>query len=73
MLMNLIEGLSELGHTMPPLGAPAANYVQFTRDKDLLVISGQIGTPGAAAAGPVGAGLSLQAAVEADALIWLQT
>ena len=24
--MNLIERLSELGHTMPPLGAPAANY-----------------------------------------------
>ncbi len=46
--MNLIERLSELGHTMPPLGAPAANYVHFTRDKDLLVISGQIGTPGAA-------------------------
>jgi len=62
MLMNLIERLSERGHAMPPLGAPAANYLHYTRSSDLLVISGQIGTPGAAAAGPVGAGLSLEAA-----------
>jgi len=65
--MNLTQRLAELGHTLPALAAPAANYVHYSQGTELLVISGQIGTPGAAAAGAVGAGLSTEAArVEAE-------
>ncbi|ASL48817.1 hypothetical protein bAD24_p00560 (plasmid) [Burkholderia sp. AD24] len=65
--MTLTQRLAELGHTLPELATPAANYVHYSQGGELLVISGQIGTPRAAAAGPAGAGLSTEAArVEAE-------
>lgn len=54
---SLQERLAELGHTLPTVAAPAANYVHHTIGSgELLVISGQIGHPG------LGAGLALGAA-----------
>ena len=44
--MNLTTRLAELGHTLPALAAPAANYLHQREGDGLLVISGQIGTPG---------------------------
>lgn len=44
--MNLKERLAALGHTLPELGAPAANYLHHREGERLLVIAGQIGTPG---------------------------
>ncbi len=38
--------LAALGHTLPDVGAPAANYLHFRDSNGLLVIAGQIGTPG---------------------------
>lgn len=39
--------LAALGHTLPELTAPAANYLHHREgDAGLLVIAGQIGTPG---------------------------
>lgn len=61
--MNTLEQrLAELGHTLPPVKAPAANYVSSTFSGDLLTVSGQIGHPGAARGGAAGAGLSAEAA-----------
>lgn len=54
--MNLKTRLAELGHTLPPLGAPAANYLHHREGEGLLVIAGQIGTPGR------GAGLDAESA-----------
>ncbi len=48
--MNLKTRLAELGHTLPALGAPAANYLHHREGEGLLVIAGQIGTPGRGAA-----------------------
>lgn len=56
-MTSLQKRLAELGHTLPPVGAPAANYLHHsTGGGTLLVISGQIGQPG------LGAGLGLDAA-----------
>jgi enamine deaminase RidA (YjgF/YER057c/UK114 family) len=44
--MNLAQRLAELGHTLPPVTAPAANYLHHTQGGELLAISGQIGRPG---------------------------
>ena len=44
--MNLKARLAELGHTLPELTAPAANYLHQREADGLLVIAGQIGTPG---------------------------
>lgn len=44
--MNITQRLARLGHTLPPLGVPAANYLFHREAGGLLVISGQIGTPG---------------------------
>lgn len=61
--MNSIsQKLQELGHTLPPVKAPAANYLSYTLQGNLLIIAGQIGRPGAAKAGVVGAGMSQEAA-----------
>ncbi|MGM9482864.1 RidA family protein [Roseateles sp. NT4] len=46
MTSNLKDRLASLGHTLPELGAPAANYLHYREGKGLLVIAGQIGTPG---------------------------
>ena len=46
-MTTLTDRLASLGHTLPELGAPAANYLHYREgDKGLLVIAGQIGTPG---------------------------
>lgn len=44
--MSLKERLADLGHTLPELTAPAANYLHHREGQNLLVIAGQIGTPG---------------------------
>lgn len=44
--MNLRQRLAELGHTLPELTAPAARYLHHRQGSGLLVIAGQIGTPG---------------------------
>ncbi len=55
--MTSLKGtLAALGHTLPDLGAPAANYLHHRAGDGLIVISGQIGTPG------LGAGLDAPAA-----------
>lgn len=44
MLKNsLRERLAQLGHDLPNVKAPAANYVRATRQGNLLFIAGQIG------------------------------
>lgn len=45
-MTSLQDRLATLGHTLPPLGAPAANYRLHRAAPGLLVIAGQIGTPG---------------------------
>lgn len=60
--MNLIRRLAERGHTLPPASPPVANYLNHTQAGELLILSGHIGTPGAASAGPVGVGLTVEAA-----------
>lgn len=42
----LKDQLATLGHTLPDVGTPAANYLHHRKREGLLVISGQIGTPG---------------------------
>jgi len=44
--MNLQQRLAALGHTLPEPGVPAANYLHHREGRGLLVIAGQIGTPG---------------------------
>lgn len=61
-MTSISQKLQELGHTLPPVKAPAANYLSYTLQGNLLIIAGQIGRPGAAKAGVVGAGLSPEAA-----------
>ena len=45
-MTTLKDRLAELGHTLPEMGAPAANYLHNRERDGLLVISGQIATPG---------------------------
>ncbi len=40
--MSIDEQLRELGIELPPAPAPAANYVPFTREGNLLFIAGQV-------------------------------
>ncbi|MDH5753031.1 MAG: RidA family protein [Deltaproteobacteria bacterium] len=40
--MSIEDRLGELGITLPPAPAPAANYVPFVQEGQLLFISGQI-------------------------------
>jgi len=61
-MTTISQKLQELGHTLPPVKAPAANYLSYTLQGNLLIIAGQIGRPGVAKAGVVGAGLSPEAA-----------
>lgn len=61
-MSSIAARLSALGHTLPEAKTPAANYLSYTRQGDLLWIAGQIGRPGAAKDGVVGAGLSVEAA-----------
>ena len=61
-MSTMSRRLIELGHTLPTVKPPVANYVATTRSGDLLIVSGQIGNPGATSRGPVGAGLPLDAA-----------
>lgn len=58
----IADAVAKLDKTLPPVKVPAANYVSFTMSGDLLIIAGQIGNPGAAKAGVVGNGLSVEAA-----------
>ncbi|MDE2427153.1 MAG: RidA family protein [Burkholderiales bacterium] len=61
--MNTItQQLAALGHTLPAVKAPAANYLSYTLHDNLLFVAGQIGRPGAARSVVVGAGLSAEAA-----------
>ncbi|MBC3919203.1 RidA family protein [Undibacterium sp. CY18W] len=57
-MTTIAQKLQQLGHILPPVKAPAANYVSYTVQNNVLIIAGQIGRPGAAKAGVVGAGLS---------------
>lgn len=62
-MITLTQRVADLGHILPAVKTPAANYLSTTIGGDLLVISGQIGGVGAAAAaGPVGSGLSVEEA-----------
>jgi enamine deaminase RidA (YjgF/YER057c/UK114 family) len=45
-MTSLTDRLATLGHTLPPLGTPAAHYRLHRASPGLLVIAGQIGTPG---------------------------
>lgn len=45
-MTTLQDRLAALGHTLPTLGAPAAHYLHHRAGPGLLVIAGQIGTPG---------------------------
>lgn len=45
----LQDRLASLGHTLPELGAPPANFLYHREGESLLVIAGQIGTPGVGA------------------------
>ena len=45
-MTTLKDRLASLGHDLPALGAPAANYLHHRAGDRLLVIAGQIGTPG---------------------------
>ncbi|WP_317205795.1 RidA family protein [Janthinobacterium sp.] len=65
-MSRIAEALAALGHTLPPLKVPAANYLSYTLHGELLTISGQVGQPGAARGGAVGKGLDVLAA-RADA------
>lgn len=42
MSQTIAERLQELGHTLPQISAPAANYVSWARTGNLVFISGQI-------------------------------
>ncbi|MFZ6653805.1 RidA family protein [Undibacterium sp. TJN19] len=61
--MNSITAqLATLGLSLPAVKAPAANYVSYTLQNNLLIIAGQIGRPGLANNGVVGAGVDAEAA-----------
>jgi len=45
-MTSLRDRLASLGHHLPTLGRPAANYLHHREGRNLLVIAGQIGTPG---------------------------
>lgn len=45
-MTSLKDRLASLGRSLPELGEPAANYLHCREGKGLLVIAGQIGTPG---------------------------
>lgn len=68
--MSRIESrLSELGLMLPDAPAPAANYVPFVRDGDLVWISGQVPMrDGGFLTGKVGAELDVDQAAEAAKL-----
>ncbi|MFZ6731892.1 RidA family protein [Undibacterium sp. Ji42W] len=57
-MTTIAKKLQELGHALPPVKTPAANYLSYTLQGNLLIIAGQIGRPGAAKGVVVGAGLS---------------
>lgn len=61
-MTTISEKLQQLGHSLPPVKAPAANYLSYTLQGNLLIIAGQIGNPGTAKAGVVGAGCSPETA-----------
>lgn len=63
-MSTIAQQLQQLGHTLPAVKAPAANYVSYTVQNNVLIIAGQIGQPGAAKAGVVGAGLSPEIATQ---------
>jgi enamine deaminase RidA (YjgF/YER057c/UK114 family) len=63
-MTSISDRLAELGLRLPAVKPPAANYVHNTRSQELLLLSGQIGSAGAATAGAVGAGLSAESAVQ---------
>jgi enamine deaminase RidA (YjgF/YER057c/UK114 family) len=45
-MTTLQDTLAALGHTLPAVGAPAAQYLHHREGHGLLVIAGQIATPG---------------------------
>lgn len=47
---DITRRLEALGHTLPALAPASANYLRWRLDDGLLVLAGQIGAPGAAAA-----------------------
>lgn len=60
--MSIEDRLKDLGITLPPAPAPAANYVPYVREGQLLFIAGQVprGADGTLAyQGKVGSGLSV--------------
>lgn len=64
--------LAELGLTLPTPTAPAANYVSYLRDGDLLWVSGQVPMrDGAFVTGKLGAEASLEQGVAAARLCGL--
>ncbi|MFZ6642392.1 RidA family protein [Undibacterium sp. TC4M20W] len=61
-MSSIATKLQELGLTLPPVKAPAANYLSYTLQGNQLIIAGQIGNPGTAKDGVLGAGGSVEAA-----------
>ncbi|HXA46408.1 MAG TPA: RidA family protein [Burkholderiaceae bacterium] len=66
-MTSITQRLAQIGHQLPPLEAPVANYLNYTFQGNNLVIAGQIGRIDATKAGLVGAGLSAEdARLEAE-------
>ncbi|MEM7570073.1 MAG: RidA family protein [Pseudomonadota bacterium] len=66
--MNAVEdALAKAGLTLPPAAAPAANYVPYMRDGDMVYVSGQLPLVDGAllATGRVGESVDLPTAVKA--------
>ena len=59
---SITTQVAKLGHSLPMPKTPAANYLSYSLQGNLLIVAGQIGHPGAAKNGVVGAGLSAEAA-----------
>ena len=69
--MSIEERLTELGIVLPTPAAPLANYVPYTREGKLLIVSGQLpmGLDGKLAhTGKLGGGVSLEDGVAAARL-----
>lgn len=59
-MTDIVSRLAELGLSLPPPSAPAANYVPFTRSGSLVHIAGQVSRlPDADMRGVVGCDLSI--------------